>query len=412
MRVDRQLLAFAVGAVVPLLTALAVTPFLARQLSDRGLQLAGAIIVAHAIFGLFDMFRPILIRKLVHIERGVTPASLLTRPLVMAIGIAIPVALAVSYFLSDLGRDFAASVGISLFIFLVSTPFWALLDARGQTGFAYVLRTLGLVIIYAQLALVPALLPETWIPWVLLVGNMAAALLMAKAAWSSLDRHGETIIQPIGEMFVVLGQNLTKSFGDFADRISILLFAGPVLSGQYNLLADIPGKSNMPSQIASGYFYPRICKNPHEVGRFVWVGVLLNAGIVSAAVLFWLVGKPVFLKYYGERFEALFPVFCLLLAVAGTYTLSFFTQAYLRSRHLDKSVLACFAVPAVVGAAFLSFSPPTLWTVVCALLIFRSCSLLMTAVAIANGSKLFWRFVPSYGYGLGVSLFFLSKVSS
>lgn len=410
-KVDRQLYAFAAGAGIPFLTALLVTPLIARQLSDEGLRLAGAVIVAHALFGLFDMFRPILIRRLVHLERGVTLSSLLGRPVVMGVVIAGAVGLCIARLLPELGVEFALAAGLSMLAFLLSTPFWAQLDASGRTGFAYVLRTIALVLIYLQLASVPAIIGEEWIPWTLLVGNVAAGLMMAVSAWNLLDKAGETIVLPIREMLLTLGQNITKSFGDYADRVAMLSFAGPALAGQYNLLADLPAKSNMPSQIAASYFYPRICKDKGEVDRFVWVGVLLNAAIVSAAIAFWFFGKPLYLLYYGDRFEALFPLFCMLLSVAGTYTLSFFGQAYLRSMHLDRSLLLSFAIPALVGAAWLVFQPKTLVTVVSALLIFRACSFLITIVSIRAGGSAFWRFVPSYGYGLAASLFFLSRIA-
>lgn len=411
-KIDRQFGGFAIGVGLPFVTALIVTPLIARNLSSTTLMIAGASLVAHAMFGLFDIFRPILIRQFVNVEGKVALAPLLARPIAVALPLGVLMSVGIRKGLPELGNEFAIAAGASLVIFLLGTPFWARLDADRRTGHAYALRASGIIALYILFALTGPVLPQTHAPWYILTANMAIAGAYIFTARRYFASVGQKVTMPAREMAYVLGQNLLKSFGDYADRIAIVGTGNAALAGQYNLLADLPLKTNTPSQIAASYTYPRLCENDGCLKRFVLFGVLVSLAVSSTALLLYLAGRPLYILYYGDRFADLFPLFCMLLSVAATYALSFYGQAYLRAKSHDAQLLISFGLPGLAGAVYLLAGPLDLVRVLTALVIFRSCSLLMSLFALRSGGRIFLAFLPVYGYALAISLYLLGRIAS
>ncbi|WP_265529481.1 lipopolysaccharide biosynthesis protein [Sphingomicrobium marinum] len=409
-KVDRQVFALAAAGALPLAVSLVMTPFLARSLSDEGLEMAGAILVAHAFFGIFDMFRPSLTRELVHIEGPVSLKSLTRKSLIVAIGASLLIAAISSVALPQFGVAFAISLGLSLFFFLMTGPFWARLEAVLRSGHAYLIRSLAIAMIFVGLVVVPLTIGEQYLPWVLLAGNAMSFALMLLVALPFVSIEGKPVHVSTQEIALVFGQNLVRSAGDFADRIAALTFLGTDASGKYNIVADLPVKSGVISQLASYYFYPRICKDDTYLGRYMATGMIISFAILSASIFFWVFGEWLYVLYFGERFQSLFPVFCFLVAAVGVNTLHFYLQSFMRSRKRNTELFLSFLLPSILGIGVYFVGAVDILTILLGIFLFRTSNVLLIFFSVAAGGKQFLNYLVNYVLGSMLMAYFYLQV--
>lgn len=410
IKVDRQVFALAAAGGLPLAVSLIMTPFLARTLSDDGLEMAGAIIVAHAFFGVFDMFRPILTRELVHLEGKVSLKSLTGKSLVVALVASVLLGIVSAAALPQFGNLFAFCLGLSLFFFLMTGPFWARLEAVLKSGQAYLIRSSAIAIVFVGLVVVPLLFGERFLPWVLVAGNGLSFLLMLFVALPYVSIEGKSVFVSAREIALVFGQNVVRSTGDFADRIAALTFLGADASGKYNIVADLPVKSGVISQLASYYFYPRICKDDTYLGRYMATGMIISFAILGASVFFWLAGEGLYLLYFGERFASLFPIFCFLVAAVGVNTLHFYLQSFLRSRKRDMELFLSFLLPSMLGIGVYFVGEVDVLTILTGIFLFRTSNILLILFSAAAGGRLFLWYLINYALGSLLMAYFTLQV--
>lgn len=370
------------GVVVATFGALLSIPILSRYWSGDALTIATIAILAHSLFGIIDIFRPIIVRRAIADAAFPTLANVLLPSLGFGLVCAAVIAILGYMFGESRYGYLVASVALSALIFCAYSPFWACMDSMLRMGEAYLIRSISVGLLYAVIA-IGSKVDEIAFVYVGLVGvNLIAGLWFWIGGRRALVPGGLSINRSYIKESIYLGfQNLSKMVNDFGDRLMSSFYLPVSLAGLYNVSSDMAGRVNVPSQIASTYYYPVICKERDKVGLFFSIGILVSFLILAFAVFFYGFGSGLFTLYFGPGKRDIFPVFCALLAVFGVYSLSFFGQVILRSLALDGRVLLSFLIPSLAGSLLAVFyiisGEVTTYRVVMAALIFKSSSILL-----------------------------------
>lgn len=409
---NRQFLHYIVGALAPFIIAISFTPFIVRNLNDTDLYYASIAIMFNAMLGLFDAFRPILVRQLARSNPPADPRVIFSTVVPISFLICLVFFGLSLLFIREFSIELIISFTAATFVFLIASPLWAQLDATGSQGTAYLIRSLSVSSIYILIACVPAILPSSIIPWTVLVVNATSFILMMLLSRRLFEIDGFKVMVSIKEVFYVLFQNMIKVVVDYTDRIASSKFLSPSASSGYVIIADIPSRTNVISQILSGYFYPKICRDSRHNIAFALIGGALAFSMALAATLFWLFGEGLYNLYYGERLSSYFGPFCVLLLTASMYSGSFFCQSYLRSIGKDAILIVSFLIPAIIGASVLLTHGISIFTILISVVIFRSSTLIMIVMSYFSNKSgaIFLSFIPSYFLGLITSIYIISQI--
>lgn len=347
------------GVVLATLAALLSFPVLSRHWSDEKLVVATVAILAHGMFGVIDIFRPIIVRRIIESKGFATLPNVILPSSVFGVIIATIVATSGIIFIGEPYRLLILSVSISLILFCFYSPFWACMESVLKTGDAYLIRSCSVAVLYGAVA-AGAILDRVGVVYFGLVGANAMAAL---AFWLG----GRGVVSPgpltvdrayIADSLYLAAQNLSKLINDFGDRLIASFYLPTSLAGPYNLSSDMAGRVNVPSQVLSTYYYPVICHKKEAAGKYLAIGVFISLSIFGGSGLFYAFGYPLYEAYFGPGYRDVYPVFCALLLAFGGYSLSFFGQTVLRSMSRDKDVAFSFILSSVTGLiiAALSFS--------------------------------------------------------
>jgi len=356
----RQKLQLALAPVLSATAAAVSYPLIARSYDAESLAEVGLVLMLHALFGVLDLLKPVLIREIVRDERFATLGNLFVPSVLSGVAFSGIVYAVIAAHLQHVfsGRD-ALMLTMSAALFILYTPLWATLDAHGRVGTGFLVRSASTAVLYLMLALVPGLRQATS-PAVLLVivnaSTFVAYMVLAQP-------HLHTGATRLGRRFVrsamnVLAQNAAKAVVDFLDRLYVSVTFPAALIGAYSVTYDVAAKVNLPAQLVAAYMYPELCRGRAEVSRFALVGAAISGLVSAGAVAVYLFGEPLFAAYFGQGFHGRLWLLVCLLVVSSTYTQSFFGQVVLRANGRDVGLSVAFIASAVAGALLVVMLAP------------------------------------------------------
>lgn len=372
------------GVAIATAGALLSVPVLSRQWTGSDLTITTVAILAHSMFGLLDVFRPIIVRRAIADRSFATLANILVPSVVF--GAILFVIIGVLGIIFSDARYFplVMAISVSTLIFCSYSPFWALMESALRMGDAYLIRSVSVGMLYVVSA-VSSIFDQIGFVYAGLVGvNVAAGLAFWLIGRRSLVEGGLSLKRGYLKQARHLGiQNVAKLVNDFGDRlVSSILFPVSV-SGSYNISSDIAARINVPAQLAASYYYPLVCAHPEKRREFLSLGLAFSCAVNIGCLSFYVWGYGAYELYFGPGREEFYPAFSALLLIFGCYSLSFFGQTLLRSMSLDRAVTFSFVVPTLCGMIFVIWSAfidqLTLVSVVVAAMIFKSSCIFLMA---------------------------------
>ncbi|MBA4721680.1 MAG: hypothetical protein H2067_11200 [Alcanivorax sp.] len=367
------------GALIGAIVATLLIPFISRYYSSESLAAASLLLMTHSFFGVMDVLKPIYIRSISKDRRLCNYSNLVGPSCISGVCFSVLVLLFFSFFLSDF-----FSVGDRLFIsaavfmFVVYSSMWAVLDAHEKVGTGALLRGGSTAVLYV-LFVCKAF-------WGLAFSLAALFFLVHSIAlfvfWFFAKKHiinsGFLTKNLTNDAVLIMGQNSGKILGDFFDRIFVSSSFAPGVVAIYNMSYDLAAKVNLPAQLFAAYWYPLLCKDPSRSSRFMLWGTSYALFILVAAALLYAFGQSLYTFYFGSHFQGYAWAFCLLLNVASMYSICFFGQALMRAAGRDLSLTLSFLIPALLGALYiLIWGSVGIGLVLVGVLVMKSTSLLI-----------------------------------
>ena len=343
-----------VSVLLSALVGLLALPFITRGFEEAELALISLILLFNGLFSVFDFFRPVYISHFSKGGRFISFADVVITSvlLVLMIGpIFIPIYVYIfSEYISVVSY---LCVFFSFVIFVVNVGLWAALDVKQKVGLTSVLRTLGTSFVYLFFVFVSLRGQKSIESFslALLLGQGFAFLL---SLFFSANALSFTCQINIGREFykngfLTLLQNLSKAVIDFSDRLFIANFCAPVLVGIYNIFYDLTSRANIPSQIVSTYYYPKMCRDGEDIPRFLFYGANMSALVLLASWVMWLFGDIVIEVYLGSQVMKYWELFPIMIVSWSVFSLAFFAQAALRAKGDYGWLLSSFTATALLG---------------------------------------------------------------
>lgn len=348
--IERLLLAS--GPILAAAVAAVSLPVITRSYTEETLAAVSLILLFHALFGMLDLLKPVLIREIARNPLSATYANLLWPSAIAATFLGLAVYVGVAQMLSHILSHWDAVIlALAAVLFILYAPAWATLDAHERVGTGYLVRALSTVALYLTLALAPAFVSDTLTSVPLATVNLVSLVMYYSLARPHIHR-GSARMSPgfVRAVYHVVSQNASKITADFFDRLYLSLTFPVSVVGTYNIVCDVTAKTNVPAQLISAYSYPRLCRGRLHHNRFVVLGAGVSATIGTAAFGAYLTGDALVTAYFGESFANEGWLFACFLLVASVYAQSFFGQAALRASRRDAQLSRAFMLHAIVGA--------------------------------------------------------------
>ncbi len=369
------------GSIASITVTIMALPIISRGYDSATLAKVSIIIMMHSFFGVLDILKPVIIRNISKNDSFANWFNLF----IPAVAVGILYFLLIFTALQILLYDFfstieAILISSSAFLFVMYNPLWAVLDANYKVGTAFSIRTTSTIILYLLLS-INTLSNNIISPAMLLaISTLVCTIIFVIISYPYIGKGKLTIERDfyfsVCHIFV---QNLAKTVNDFSDRLFVSATLPPIIIAAYNLNYEIGAKINLPSQLISTYYFPKLCNNEGLSTRFFSNGVFLSFSIFLMTTVLYFWGKPLYVFYLGEIFDNYFFWLISFAYIASTYSLSFFCQAIMRSYGLYTKLSTSFIISSVLGLLLLLFLVPFLKVkgILLALFIFKSPALIM-----------------------------------
>jgi len=317
-----------IATLVNSFVGIAIYPVIARNFNEQQLHIVMLLIFVNALFGAFDVLKPVLISNF---NREIySKLSLFNLSSFVAITL-IPLILSYCLFI-DASALFIISVLTSFYFYILSSVFWAMLDISGKVGTAVLIRSTLFSIMYIMLCYISFL--ETFENIYFLLPTTHFLILVVFICLVE-DSAVEVNFKGGARVFSTLTQNSLRAIIDFTDRLFISKFLGGGVFAYYSILADLANKTNLPIQLTNSYMYPKICTGSSLYSRLRVITYALSGLLLILSLLFTFEASHTLLVWYGGRsFEELGNVFSLLIAVASLYSFAFTSQSLLRAKDM------------------------------------------------------------------------------
>ncbi|NYT60518.1 hypothetical protein H0A65_16480 [Alcaligenaceae bacterium] len=346
------------SVVLSAIIGLGALPIITRGFDVFELALVSLILLFNGMFGVFDFFRPVYISTFSLLDRKIGIWDIVLSSFVVIMftwPIFIPIYI---YVFSDYISIASYTAVFGAYVcFVGSTGFWAVLDVNGKVGLTALLRSVGTSFVYLTFVGFIAIQNTATESFsIALLGSQFFILFVSAIyAFPCLDLGWKIKLEKkfFKQGLLTLLQNNSKMIIDFADRLFVSKMFPASLVGVYNIFYDVSSKSNMPSQLSSTYYYPKICRNKDALPSFLLKGLIISFSILLCSLLFLFFGKELLNFYFGNKVLEYSGLFASMLVIWSVFSLAFFSQSALRSMGEYGWLLGSFSIAAVAGIILL-----------------------------------------------------------